>query len=83
MKYWDIVFYFYKIIVKLKKLYVSFYGRKTVLQWTVIVYSIGTLLCAFSWSFYSLVLFRFITGLGVVENGLLVKFILMKHFLIS
>ena len=41
------------------------YGRKTVLQWTVIVYSIGTLLCAFSWSFYSLVLFRFITGLGV------------------
>ena len=41
------------------------YGRKKVLQWTIIVYSIGTLLCAFSWSFYSLVLFRFITGLGV------------------
>ena len=41
------------------------YGRKTVLQWTIIVYSIGTLLCAFSWSFYSLVIFRFITGLGV------------------
>ena len=41
------------------------YGRKTILQWTIIIYSIGTLLCAFSWSFYSLVIFRFITGLGV------------------
>ena len=41
------------------------YGRKKVLEWTIIVYSIGTLLCAFSWSFYSLVIFRFITGLGV------------------
>ena len=41
------------------------YGRKTVLQWTIIIYSIGTLLSAFSWSFYSLVIFRFITGLGV------------------
>ena len=41
------------------------YGRKTVLQWTIIVYSIGTLLSALSWSFYSLVIFRFITGLGV------------------
>lgn len=41
------------------------YGRKKVLEWTIIIYSIGTLLCAFSWSFYSLVIFRFITGLGV------------------
>lgn len=41
------------------------YGRKKVLQWTIIIYSIGTLLSAFSWNFYSLVLFRFITGLGV------------------
>ena len=41
------------------------FGRKRVLQWTIIVYSIGTLLCAFSWSFYSLVIFRLITGLGV------------------
>jgi MFS family permease len=41
------------------------YGRKKVLQWTIIVYSIGTLLSACSWSFYSLVIFRFITGLGV------------------
>ncbi len=41
------------------------YGRKKVLQWTIIIYSIGTMLSAFSWSFYSLVIFRFITGLGV------------------
>ena len=41
------------------------YGRKRVLQWTIVMYSIGTLLCAFSWSFYSLLIFRFITGLGV------------------
>ena len=41
------------------------FGRKKVLQWTIIIYSIGTFLCAFSWSFYSLVFFRFITGLGV------------------
>lgn len=41
------------------------HGRKKVLQWTIIVYSIGTLLSSFSWSFYSLVIFRFITGLGV------------------
>lgn len=41
------------------------YGRKKVLQWTIIIYSIGSFLCAFSWSFYSLLIFRFITGLGV------------------
>ena len=41
------------------------YGRKKVLQWTIIIYSIGTFLSAFSWSFYSLMIFRFITGLGV------------------
>ena len=41
------------------------YGRKKVLQWTIIIYTIGTLLSAFSWNFYSLLIFRFITGLGV------------------
>ena len=41
------------------------YGRKKVLQWTIIIYSVGTLLSALSWSFYSLLIFRFITGLGV------------------
>ena len=41
------------------------YGRKKVLEWTIIVYSVGTLLSAFAWSFYSLIIFRFITGFGV------------------
>jgi MFS family permease len=41
------------------------YGRKPVLQWTIIIYSIGTLLCAFSNSIETLIIFRIITGLGV------------------
>lgn len=41
------------------------YGRKKILQWTIIVYSIGTFLSACTWSFYSLLIFRFITGFGV------------------
>lgn len=41
------------------------YGRKTVLQWTIIIYSLGAFLCAFANSFYLLILFRIITGLGV------------------
>ena len=41
------------------------YGRKKVLQWTIIIYSVGAFLCGLSWSFWSLVLFRIITGIGV------------------
>ncbi len=41
------------------------YGRKTVLQLTIIIYSIGTLICAFSTSLETLIIFRIITGLGV------------------
>jgi MFS family permease len=41
------------------------YGRKTVLQWTIVVYSIGAFLCGFAVSLESLILFRIITGLGV------------------
>jgi MFS family permease len=41
------------------------YGRKTVLQLTILIYSIGTLLCGFATSLETLVLFRIITGLGV------------------
>ena len=41
------------------------YGRKPVLQWTIIIYCIGTLLCAFSNSIETLIIFRIITGLGV------------------
>lgn len=41
------------------------YGRKTVLQLTIVIYSLGTFLCGLSTSLESLILFRIITGLGV------------------
>ena len=41
------------------------YGRKTVLQWTIVVYSLGAFLCGFAISLESLILFRIITGMGV------------------
>jgi MFS family permease len=41
------------------------YGRKSVLQWTILTYSVGTLLCGFASSLELLLLFRIITGLGV------------------
>ncbi len=41
------------------------FGRKRVLQWTIITYSIGTFLSGFSFNIELLLLFRIITGLGV------------------
>lgn len=41
------------------------FGRKSVLQWTILTYSIGTFLCGISSSIAILLLFRIITGLGV------------------
>ncbi|HSD62155.1 MAG TPA: MFS transporter [Ignavibacteriaceae bacterium] len=41
------------------------YGRKNVLQWTILTYSVGTFLCGFSFSIEVLLIFRIITGLGV------------------
>lgn len=41
------------------------FGRKSVLQWTIITYSIGSLLCGFVGSFLELLIFRIITGIGV------------------
>ncbi len=41
------------------------FGRKAVLQWTILTYSVGTLLSGFSWNLASLLVFRVITGLGV------------------
>jgi MFS family permease len=40
-------------------------GRKTVLQLTIIIYSIGTFLCGFATGIVFLLIFRIITGLGV------------------
>lgn len=41
------------------------YGRKKVLEWTILTYSIGTFLCGFTNSLALLLVFRIITGLGV------------------
>lgn len=41
------------------------YGRRSVLQWTILTYSIGTFLCGLASSLEMLLLFRIITGLGV------------------
>lgn len=41
------------------------FGRKTVLQWTILTYSIGTLMCAFTANLWWLIFWRSITGLGV------------------
>lgn len=41
------------------------YGRKIVLQWTIIVYSVGTFLSGLATNVESLLLFRILTGLGV------------------
>ncbi|MFI5345294.1 MAG: MFS transporter [Elusimicrobiota bacterium] len=41
------------------------YGRKAVMTWTILMYSLGTGLCGFSWGLWSLIAFRALTGLGV------------------
>lgn len=41
------------------------FGRKSVLQWTILTYSIGTFFCGLSSSLWFLMIFRIITGLGV------------------
>jgi MFS family permease len=41
------------------------FGRKSVLQWTILTYSIGTFLSGFSDSLWLLLVFRVVTGLGV------------------
>jgi MFS family permease len=41
------------------------FGRKSVLQWTILTYSIGTFFSGFSTSLWMLLFFRVVTGLGV------------------
>ncbi len=41
------------------------YGRKVVLSWTILVYSVGTFLCGFAQGALWLLVFRVVTGLGV------------------
>jgi MFS family permease len=41
------------------------FGRKSVLQWTILTYSVGTFLCGLASSLEALMVFRVVTGLGV------------------
>ncbi|MCX6252363.1 MAG: MFS transporter [Bacteroidetes bacterium] len=41
------------------------YGRRPILQWTILTYSIGSFLSGLSGSFWMLMIFRILTGLGV------------------
>ena len=41
------------------------FGRKTILSWTILVYSLGTFTCGFAQGVWWLLVFRVITGLGV------------------
>jgi MFS family permease len=41
------------------------FGRRSVLQWTILTYSLGTFFCGFAWNIEWLLVFRIITGLGV------------------
>jgi len=41
------------------------FGRKPVLQWTILTYSVGTFMCAFSSGLLWLIFWRAVTGLGV------------------
>lgn len=41
------------------------FGRKSVLQWTILTYSIGTLLSGFAQNIWMLLVFRIVTGFGV------------------
>lgn len=41
------------------------FGRKVVLSWTILIYSIGTFMCGFAAGVWWLLCFRTITGLGV------------------
>jgi MFS family permease len=41
------------------------FGRRSVLSWTILVYSLGTFLCGTAGGFATLLAFRVLTGLGV------------------
>jgi len=62
----------------------DYWGRKRVFQITLLIFSITTLLCALAWNVLSLVIFRFLVGVGLggelpVVSSLLSEFIPSKH----
>lgn len=62
----------------------DYFGRKKVFQMTLLIFSISTLLCAISWNVTSIIIFRFLVGIGLggelpVVSSLLSEFIPSKH----
>ncbi len=60
------------------------WGRKTVFQITLLVFALGTALCAVAWNVGAMLVFRFIAGLGLggelpVVSSLMVEFIPSAH----
>jgi putative MFS transporter len=58
----------------------DYWGRKKVFQVTLLVFAVTTLLCAFAWSVTSMIIFRFLVGVGLggelpVVSSLLSEFI--------
>jgi putative MFS transporter len=41
------------------------YGRLQVLRWSIAIYALSSLACAFSWSYTSLLCLRFVQGIGL------------------
>lgn len=59
------------------------WGRKAVFQVTLLIFAFGTFLCGISWNFTSMIVFRFIVGVGLggelpVVSSLLSEFIPAK-----
>lgn len=64
----------------------DYWGRKKVFQVTLLVFAVTTLLCAFAWNVTSMIVFRFLVGVGLggelpVVSSLLSEFIPGKHSL--
>ncbi|MGD0626736.1 MAG: MFS transporter, partial [Thermodesulfobacteriota bacterium] len=56
------------------------YGRKKVLQWSMVLWGVAGILCSLSWSIPSLFFFRFLLGLGL-GSELPVAHAMMPEFL--
>jgi len=62
----------------------DYWGRKKVFQVTLLVFAVTTLLCAFAWNVTSMVIFRFLVGVGLggelpVVSSLLSEFVPGRH----
>jgi MFS transporter, putative metabolite:H+ symporter len=62
----------------------DYWGRKKVFQITLLIFAVTTLLCALAWNVASMIVFRFLVGVGLggelpVVSSLLSEFVPGKH----